>query len=96
MTNTCFSLFAVESPRYYVQKNNVVRVHQSIKSINRWTCRSIDEEELALAIKRETERGHVHQGKRHSFWHLFYSWKLTKYTVTLAFAWYKERLVIFC
>ncbi|KAK0411575.1 hypothetical protein QR680_005723 [Steinernema hermaphroditum] len=82
-------LFAHESPRWLVQKGRLEEAREVLVAVDRLngtlTSQRLAEMEDILEKERTFFETQKHR-QRYSFAHLFYTWKFTRYILTLSFA----------
>ncbi|TKR86892.1 hypothetical protein L596_011393 [Steinernema carpocapsae] len=88
--------FSYETPRWLVQKGKLEEAREVLIAIDRrngtLTQQRMDEMDDIIAKEKmllETEK----YKRRYSFIHLFYTWKLTRYILTLSFALFSASIV---
>uniref|UniRef100_A0A914WPH9 Major facilitator superfamily (MFS) profile domain-containing protein n=1 Tax=Plectus sambesii TaxID=2011161 RepID=A0A914WPH9_9BILA len=82
--------FLNESPRWLIQQGRQKEAEDSLRSIAKWNRCVVDEDELKSIVEKEivlNKQRHT-AGTRYFFHHLFYSWKLMRYTAVMMIAWF--------
>ncbi|KAK0411578.1 hypothetical protein QR680_005725 [Steinernema hermaphroditum] len=81
-------LFVFESPRWFIQKGRLEEALHAVQTIDRLngthTVARAKEMEVAVEGERASFESQKEK-KQYSFVHLFYTWKLTGYILTLSF-----------
>ncbi|TKR86895.1 hypothetical protein L596_011395 [Steinernema carpocapsae] len=81
-------LFVYESPRWFIQKGRLEEARNVMLAIDKWnrthTAERAKEMEIAVEYERQLFES-MSKKKQYSFVHLFYTWKLTGYILTLSF-----------
>uniref|UniRef100_A0A1I8AWD4 MFS domain-containing protein n=1 Tax=Steinernema glaseri TaxID=37863 RepID=A0A1I8AWD4_9BILA len=81
-------LFVFESPRWFIQKGRLDEALLAVQTIDKWNGTYTEEraKEMEVAVENERVIFESHKDKKeYSFVHLFYTWKLTGYILTLSF-----------
>ncbi|KAL4003457.1 Sugar transporter family protein [Acanthocheilonema viteae] len=96
----CF-IFLYESPRWLMQKGRLNETKETIIAMNTWGQRTekkqyCQAEEVMNALKNNhTASRELLQHKRYYFYHLFYSWKLFRYSTVLAFSCFTNAIAFY-
>ncbi|VDK85767.1 unnamed protein product [Litomosoides sigmodontis] len=96
----CF-VFLYESPRWLMQNGRMDEAKQTVIAINTWGQRGDKKEyrqadEVMNAFENNNTANHQPlQHKRYYFYHLFYSWKLLRYSTVIAFSCFANAIAFY-
>ncbi|EFO18874.2 hypothetical protein LOAG_09617 [Loa loa] len=96
----CF-IFLYESPRWLMQKGLLNEARRTIIAMNTWghgaeKKQYRHEQEVMDALENDLTASHeLLRHKRYYFYHLFYSWKLLRYSIVLAFSCFTNAMAFY-
>ncbi|KAK6102703.1 Sugar transporter family protein [Brugia pahangi] len=96
----CF-IFLYESPRWLMQKGRLNEAQQTIIAMNTWgknaAKRQYRHEQEVIDTLGNDHMANYEQlkHKRYYFYHLFYSWKLLRYSIVLAFSCFANAIAFY-